>query len=106
MSCPYSYLNILTSGSTLESSPNSSGDKAAIRSSRSSRVTLTGATCKQTLTIKPYLCYKLQQYSRVDIKNPCFEMFTCISQLNAAKMDPVYKELFCLLMACLMFTLE
>ena len=33
-------------------------------------------------------------------------MFTCISQLNAAKMDPVYKELFCLLMVCLMFILE
>ena len=43
---------------------------------------------------------------RIDIKNPCFQMFTCISQLNAAKMDPVYKELFCLLMVCLMFTLE
>ena len=58
MICLYSDVNILTSGSTLESSPNSSGDKAAIRSSRSSRVTLTGATCKQTLTIKPYLCYE------------------------------------------------
>ena len=104
MRCQYSYLNILTSGSTLESSPNSSGDKAAIRSSRSSRVTLTGATCKQTLTIKPYICFEFK--SRIDIKNPCFQMFTCISQLNAAKMDPVYRELFCLLMVCLMFTLE
>ena len=39
------YFNsIITSGSTLDSSFNSSGDNAPIRSSISSRVTLTGAT--------------------------------------------------------------
>ena len=39
------YFNsIITSGSTLDSSFNSSGDNAPIRSSISSKVTLTGAT--------------------------------------------------------------